>query len=349
MKMNSNNYWWKVFILVIILSSCFNLINAYNHNDVVNDCCSVTLQVSDNITAWGFRRDSPEDDTLQISKIKFDDEYAVVQKRTDGDYFAHVTIFEDGWGLSIGGTSDGTLNKELQELGYNISKNGSISMDDIDQALTLLNMSGMGHFLIKSPDGSYGFCIYNEEQNIQNISRIGKLKEGEYLSVPNGADYFQEGNILSVTKSNAVDEVILLEGTDRWGVNRKDILSYLIETGDNNINVGVYGTYDDGNLINRSSPAKPDDIIFNEKEFISGTSLPIVPGKMFIGQINMISNQDPNPSTVSEISNDSDVKEIVESSSPLTKTGFPLIALSILFICGFYYIFVVFIIYKKKE
>ncbi|GAA5818928.1 MAG: conserved hypothetical protein partial [Methanobrevibacter sp. CfCl-M3] len=341
-------YYWKIFILIIIFSSFFNLINANNHNsNVVNDCCSVALQVSDNLTVWGFRRDSPEDDTLSISKVKFDDEYAVVQKRTSGDYFAHVTIFEDGWSLSIGGTSDGTLNKKIQELGYNISKNGSISMDDIDQALNLLNLSGMGHFLIKSPDGSYGFCIYNDEQNIQNISRIGKLKEGEYLSVPNGADYFREGNIPSVTKSNAVDEVIMLEGTDRWGFNRKDILSYLIETGDNNINVGVYGTYDDGKLINYTSPAKPDDILFNEKEFINGSSLPIVPGKMFIGQINLNLNRDPNlstvnESTVSEISNDSGVKEIVESSSPLTKTGFPLIALSILFICGFY-------IYKKKE
>lgn len=326
--MKFNNILGKVFIL-IILSSGFNFINADNNN-IVNDCCSVTLQVNDNITAWGFRRDSTEDAIIQISKVKFDDEYAVVQKKTDDGYFAHVTIFEDGWGLSTGGTSDGLMNEKFQELGYNISKNGTISMDDIDLALKMLNISGMGHFLIKSPDGSYGFCIYNEDQDIQNISRIGKLEKGEYLSVPNGADCFRQGNIASVTKENAIDKVIELDGTDKWGINRKDILSYLIETGDPTM-VKVYGTYDNGNLINCSSPAKPDNVIFNEKEFINGTSLPIVPNKMFIGQINITSNQDPNSANPNPVENENNTAESVEfpSSVNLEKTGLPLVLLLI--------------------
>lgn len=184
--------YYLYLILTILFSSCFGFINAISS---LNDCCSVILQVDNNTTAYGFRRDGESNATLRISKVKFGDKSAIVQKKVEDGYFAHVTIFEDGWVVSIGGAGDRVLNKRFQELGYNIIKNGSISSEDMEIALDMLrngylqysilglssnrgsipapfmdkyfnfsNENAMGHFVVKAPDGSCGVCIYNEGQ-----------------------------------------------------------------------------------------------------------------------------------------------------------------------------------------
>jgi hypothetical protein len=301
-----------VYFILIILFSFYGVINASNPS---NDCCSVILQVNNNTSALAFRRDSADlNATLRISKVKMGDKYAIVQKKFEEGYFAHVTIFDDGWSINTGSAADGMLNKRFQELGYNISKKKNISSEDMDSALDMLkngylqysifclgssrqkeipasflpkysnytNGNAMGHFVIKAPNGFYGLCIYNEGRN---ISKIGKLNSSDYLSVPNDPGFFREGNNNNITKENAIDEVIKIDGTDTWGFYRKDTISYLIDLA-NLITVNIYGTYDNGNLINKKSPANPDNIIFNEKNFIKGNLLPVVPGKMFIGTLS---------------------------------------------------------------
>jgi hypothetical protein len=281
-----------VCLILIILFSFYGVINASNPS---NDCCSVILQVSNDTSALGFRRDSADlNVTLRISKVKMGDKYAIVQKKFEEGYFAHVTIFDDGWSINTGGAADGMLNKRFQELGYNISKKKNISSEDMDLALDMLKNgylqysilglessrqkeipasflpkysnytddNAMGHFVIKSPDGSYGLCIYNEGRN---ISKIGKLNNLDYLSVPNDPKFFREGKNNNTTKENAIDEVIKIDGTDEWGFNRKDTISYLIDFADP-MTVNIYGTYDNGNLINKKSPVNPDNILFNEKK-----------------------------------------------------------------------------------
>lgn len=117
------------------------------------------------------------------------------------------------------------------------------------------------------------------------LFKICTLEKGEYLSVSNDPGYFREGDEANITNENAVNYVVKLAGTDKWGYNRKNIISYLIETGNQTV-VKIYGTYDNGNLIKRNSPVNPDNIVFNEKEFIKGASLPLVPEKMFIGDLS---------------------------------------------------------------
>jgi hypothetical protein len=65
---------------------------------------------------------------------------------------------------------------------------------------------------------------------------------------------------------------------------KRYLIFYLIEAGSHAL-VHVYGTYDNGNLINRKSLTYPDDIIFNNTKFINSSSLPIVPDKIFIGDL----------------------------------------------------------------
>jgi hypothetical protein len=297
------NILFLSFLTILSLCSIVN-IQAFS----VNDCCSVILQVDNNTTAWAFRRDSEYDTLIYISRVKIGDKYALVQRKLWDGYFAHVIIFEDGWTVSIGGISNSGLNIKLQELGYKISKNGTISSENMNSILNILKTDvqyfgnedpletnhtfsimhtekGMGHFVIKAPDGSYGICTTNKGQS---LLRIGKLEKGEYLSVPNDPGFFREGNKTIISKEDAINKVIELGGTDKWGYskkyNRKDTLSYLIETGNHTL-VHVYGTYDNGNLINKTSLAKPDNIIFNGK-FIKGISLPIIPEKIFIGDLS---------------------------------------------------------------
>jgi hypothetical protein len=302
-KKQLKNILFLSFLVILSICSIVSI-----HAVSVNDCCSVILQVDNNTTAWAFRRDSQANVILQISKARIGDKYAIVQKKLVDGYFAHVTIFENGWTVSIGGTGNGPINIKLQELGYNIIKNGTISSKDMELVLSILKTDtrylvtdfsglnpphiwdiekGMGHFVIKAPDGSYGICTTNEGQS---LLRIGKLEKGEYLSVPNDPRFFREGNKTIISKEDAINKVIELDGTDEWGYNRKNIISYLIESG-NHINVQVYGTYDNGNLTidgkfkNWTSPANPDDIIFNGK-FIKGISLPIVPDKIRISSLS---------------------------------------------------------------
>jgi predicted ATP-dependent protease len=152
--------------------------------------------------------------TIHISKVKLHDEYAVIQRKKDeNNPFTHVTIYENSWSMNIGGGEDKYQIKELQELGYNISKNGTITRENIESAFDIIkngylkySIFGLssnrenipipflnkycnytrdnviGHFVIKAPDGSYAMCIYNDGQN---LSRISKLEKREYLSVPN--------------------------------------------------------------------------------------------------------------------------------------------------------------------
>lgn len=140
---------------------------------------------------------------------------------------------------------------------------------------------GIGHFSIKSPNGKYAVVW-------SGTIKTGKLKPGDYISVPNGMSCFRHGKWVKFSK-NPAKAAIKIGATDSFGVNRRDITAFHWKAttvdGKTNSTLKVYAANDKGNLIGRSTAHLKDDIYFKGK-FFSKNKLPGVPSSILLGVHN---------------------------------------------------------------
>lgn len=253
-------------------------------------CCSVLLHVRKGVDVFSYRRDSTYAANLHIIKTKWYGKEAVKEYKTTNGYFFHTIIAKNGWIVSAGGPDIVWINKNLESLAGRISVKGHITKTDINSAYALLRKAKLGHFLIKDPSGNVGLAIYSYGRS---KVKLFKMKEGEYVVVPNNPRYYKQGIISK--KSISVSSAVYLAGTDRYGVNRRNVITYEVKNVSNSTEVSVWGSYDGGKLIKRYI-GKPDNVIFRGHEIYAGT-LPRIPSRKYIGKVTLASYEKSSIST----------------------------------------------------
>lgn len=278
-----------------------NSINS-NSSESINDtgCCSVLVHVGPGHDVLSYRRDSVNSANIIIDKINFDGQTAIKEYKTQRGYFTHTIITENGWMISIGGKDDPNTTKQLEALGSDIISNGHIEKGDINKANAIIERNGWGHFLIKSPDDNVGItaCDYRVHRS---MTKLFKMKDGDYVKVPNNPRYYGKGkfNRFSKDPNNAAIKII---GTDIYGQSRRDVITYDY----NSKKVDIWASFDGGALLGGLG-GSPDNIQYTGNE-INGNSLPVIPGKKFLGEedlsinppINLVFN---NQKIVSSLNN----------------------------------------------
>lgn len=247
-----------------------------------NGCCSVLLHVENGVDVFSYRRDSTYAANLYIKKISWYGKEAIKEYKTTNGYFFHTIIAKNGWIVSTGGPDVVWINKKMESIAGRISTKGKITRTDMNSAYSLLKKLRMGHFLIKDPQGNVGLAIYYYGGS---KLKIFKMRNGEYVSVPNSPRYYRSGLLSSTKLSNPVNSAIYLAGTDRWGVNRRNIITYEVKNILNITRINIWASFDGGKLIKRYR-GKPDNIIFAGR-VIYAKSLPRIPSKKFIGQATL--------------------------------------------------------------
>ncbi|MDP3484312.1 MAG: hypothetical protein Q8S06_02220 [Methanobacteriaceae archaeon] len=245
-------------------------------------CCSVLVHVKKGVDVFAYRRDSTYAANLYIKKVKWYGKETIKEYKLVNGYFFHTIISKNGWIVSTGGPDVVWINKKLESLAGKISVKGRITKTDINSAYKILRKLGMGHFLIKDPVGNVGIAIYNSGSS---KVKVFKMKDGEYVSVPNSPRFYRQGKYM-VKRSNPVSAAIYLAGTDRWGVNRRNIITYKVENINSSTEINVWASYDGGKLVHRNGRGHPDNIIFRGHK-IYAKSLPRIMGKKFIGKVTL--------------------------------------------------------------
>ena len=243
-------------------------------------CCSVLVHVKKGVDVFSYRRDSTYAANLHIIKTKWYGKEAVKEYKKTNGYFFHTIITKKGWIVSSGGPDIVWITQKLESIAGHASVRGYIKKSDINIAYALLKKEGLGHFLIKDPSGNVGLVTYNYGRS---KTKLFKMKEGEYVVVPNSPTYYKQGIIHK--KSNSVSSAVHLAGTDRYGINRRDVITYCVENIHSTTEVKVWASYDGGKLI-KTYRGNPDNIIFRGHKIHAGT-LPRIPYKRYIGKITL--------------------------------------------------------------
>ena len=243
-------------------------------------CCSVLIHVKKGVDVFSYRRDSTYAANLNIIKTKWYGKQAVKEYKITKGYFFHTIITKNGWIVSTGGPDIVWITKKLESIAGRASVRGHIKKSDINSAYALLRKEGLGHFLIKDPSGNVGLVTYNYGRS---KTKLFKMKDREYVVVPNNPIYYRQGTVSK--KSNTVSSAIHLAGTDRYGINRRNIITYDVQNIHNSTEVNIWASYDGGKLIKRYR-GKPDNIIFRGHKIYAST-LPRIPSKKYIGKITL--------------------------------------------------------------
>jgi len=294
---NKLQYQSIIFVFAKILSSTKNDLPKYvsvdikkstsfnnfmpRYYEISSGCCSVVLHGGNDSFAYGFRRDHSYSVDMHIQKTKLNGKEAIKTYKLTKGYFTHAIVLADGWFVGIGGWDNPNVNKNLEKLGGEIASRGKITNNDMNTALKYLKTIGMGHFVIKNPDGNIGVVLYNKGNIKGTIKTVFKMKKGDFVSVPNGPSYYRKGTYN--VKSNSVDAAIYVAGSDKWGVQRRNIIIFDVKKIKNATNVGIWATNDDGKYVGRSSKKYSDNIIYNKTKTKS-SSIPIIPNKKYIGK-----------------------------------------------------------------
>lgn len=241
-------------------------------------CSSIFVYVNENESAIAFRRDSTYAANLYVVAQKWHGRYAVKQYKLTGTYFFHAITTSDGWLIGTGGWDNPNVNKKIENLAGKIVSSNSIKNSYLKSIKGQERKLVTGHFAIVAPDGRY--AVVWRSGYIK-----GKLKNGEYLDVPNVRSFFHKGKYKKFSNKTA-KAALRIAATDRFGVNRRNIMVYHYKrtTKDfkTNATVKVYGSNDKGNLIGRHTAGIKDNVYF-KKKFISKFKLSGTPNQKYIG------------------------------------------------------------------
>lgn len=276
-SVNYENNFWGIdnpdFSKLVYVN---NTVQPYNSNESSEisdgDCASVIIQVDENHTFSGFRRDS----TTQIP-IFIDGNSEVRHEKFDTTYFVHMLITGNGWVFGNGGLDSPYQYEKIEAIAKTMIENNDITSEYMDLVYKLKSSwDNWGHFIIKAPDGRYGMIDYFDEGKI-HAKEIGVLKSGEYFVCPNSYDFHKKGNVSDLNQSSYLDAAIYLLATDLYGKSRTTIqtFAYSKEVIDNMLitRVDAYSANDDGKLTNLSCAQYVNDI-FSGERYIIGHNLP---------------------------------------------------------------------------
>jgi hypothetical protein len=234
-------------------------------------CCSVLVHVKKGYDVFAFRRDATYAANLYIKRSKWYGKDTIKEYKTVHGYFFHTIVSTGGWIVATGGPDIPSLNRKLEALAGRTSVSGHITHSTLNSAYSILRREGMGHFIIKAPNGNVGLVIYNGGRTKEALFKMGN---GNYVSVPNSPSYYRSGYTSTV---NPVSSAIHLETTDRWGANRRNIITYQVMNTNYITQVKIWAS---------TCRGTPDNIYFGGKK-IGKYTLPKIPNKKYIGQVNL--------------------------------------------------------------
>ena len=248
-------------------------------DDLINlsECSSIVLQVSDNEGVISHRRDATNAVDIIIESGYWGDiEYQKQYKNPDG-YFAHVIVTSNGWLIGNGGVTDGSAFRQIESITSEMVVNNVISDAYLSRIYSIMSRYSLGHFVIKAADGTYG-VVFN------NLYHVGKLEPGQFVVCPNVYSMSQRGTY--DTSLSPVDAAIKLGYTDSYGVNRRNLITYhwKLTKSSNGLSYSVdsYASNDNGAGCGRSTASLADNIYYYNN-YISRSSLPATPNKLYLG------------------------------------------------------------------
>ena len=285
MKLKNKVFLLCIFAIVICLGGVYstNFHENTNAMPVVSNqtdgfgCCSIILQLNDNESLISYRRDSDSYADIQIEEIDWHGLKAIKQYKTEGGYFNHVIITQNGWIIGFGGIDDGDDSKHCEEIAAGmINDNYTINNASLNEIKDIKKAYGRGHFIIKAPNGNYGFAT-------PTVSKTGTLEKDEYISVPN--DYqFTRRDVISVNESDKLDTMIELAQTDAYGLARRGISVYDFQVGSNANTTSIYVSNEDGSYFGMDNTGYIDDYTFKNTT-IKAKDIPIAPKYKEIGNV----------------------------------------------------------------
>jgi outer membrane protein assembly factor BamB len=284
-----------------------------SYDESEDGCCSVIVHVSPGHDVVSFRRDSSEATDLFIVQEKWFGKDVMKEYKISGDYFFHNIITSDGWIVGAGG---GGTNIEMERLAGSIILRGFITWKDLERAQTILIKQQLGHFVIKSPNDVVGIAI---SRGKNQLSKLFTMEIGTYICSPNNPRFYRDG-FNSIILIDPVDASIRITGTDFYGLNRRDIMTYEVVNGLNTETITAWASFDGGALINRTR-GSPDNVTFLGHFFAAG-SLPKIPGKLLLGTITFKKQINPVPTPTPQ-------QGVVVNGKtvPMQETGIPLAGL----------------------
>ena len=258
--------------VAIVLISVIGVSVAYNYHDtdetVEFGCCSIILQENGSDSVMTFRRDSNITADIKVENIDWHGIPAIKQYKTDGKYFSHVIITEDGWIIGFGGIDDGIDSERCENISFEmINDNYTISEEKLEEIQSIKQPYGRGHFIIKAPNGNYGFATIDKV-------KTGQMQPGQYISLPNDYSLSRAGNI-TLGSDDKIKDMVELAQSDRYGFDRRDIITYDYHSGDNPY-VDVYVSNEDGSQLGVDYTGCVDDVYING-ELIKAEDIPIAP------------------------------------------------------------------------
>ncbi|RAP51850.1 MAG: hypothetical protein BZ138_04195 [Methanosphaera sp. rholeuAM270] len=226
-----------------------------------DDCCTAIIQGNNNDATVSFRRDSESQVTLNVTH----NSSFIKQCKGSGSYFFHVLINKDGWIVGNGGTDSNTTNLGIQENALEMINKNMITTTNMNNIINLKTTSARGHFVIKSPNGTYSLFI---KYNTTTYNESGILKPGQCLVVSNDPQYFQKGRYQNISGNNfVITSSRIIAAKDKYGVQRRDILTYSYRQNGTKANVKIYVCNDDGRYVNKSTGNLIDSIQTNTKYY----------------------------------------------------------------------------------
>ena len=256
----------------------------YNESDMTG-CCSIVLQQDGNNSIMSFRRDSDSAADIYIEKINWHGKDAIRQYKTTGGYFCQAIITSDGWTIGYGGIDDGVDNERIENLtGKALENNtGNISDSLLSEVSKIKAAYGLGHMLIKAPNGDYGVATAGSHFT-------GKLNPNDYISVPNKQGFIRTGSMDPNTKDK-VSAMIGLEQSDAFGLTRRDITTFVFTCENDTGNVtDVYLCNDDGAAWGMGTAGLVDNVDFMGNVTKTG-DIPIAPKYKYLGNVTFEKNE----------------------------------------------------------
>ena len=253
-----------------------------NNESDMTGCCSVVLQQDGNNSIMSFRRDAGNAADIFIEKIDWHGKKAIKQYKTSEGYFCQVIITNDGWVIGFGGIDDGDDNVKIENITGNMIENqSSISESTLEQIQQIKASYGLGHIIVKAPNGDYGVATATTHYT-------GKLEPNQYISIPNRATYIRTGDVLP----NATDKIKTMNNlaiSDGFGLTRRDVTTFNFQCGNESNVTDVYVSNDDGSYWGMSTAGLVDTVNFTGK-IIKPDEIPIAPSYKHLGNVTFNSN-----------------------------------------------------------
>lgn len=278
----------SIFIIFIFACGTFSAFDFQNNEnlDVTADysnetdvfgCCSILWQLEDNNAMMSYRRDSNVTADVYIEKVNWHGIPAIKQYKTEGGYFNHVIITNDGWVIGLGGIDDGKDSEICENITASmITKDYSISENALAKIQDIKKPYGRGHIVIKAPNGNYGFA------NVDKL-KTGTLQPGQYISIPNNYSLSRSGE-LPLDTPDKVGAMTNLSQADKYGLDRREIVTYDIHLNESTNVTDIYIANEDGSLVGANYTNYIDNVIFNNTKIL-GSDIPIGPNYMSVGTI----------------------------------------------------------------